>query len=61
MTTEQRLQEIELRLERVEAILTQKIVLPEPLLEDRQWMEANSGSLSELEPYDWGPEGPPQR
>lgn len=28
--------------------------------EDRAWLDADLSRLSEHEPYDWGPEGPPR-
>lgn len=28
--------------------------------EDRTWMDADSAALDDLEPYDWGPNGPPK-
>ena len=31
-----------------------------PTAEDRAWLDADLSRLGELEPYDWGPDGPPK-
>ncbi len=28
--------------------------------EDREWLDSDLSRLDELEPYDWGPDGPPK-
>lgn len=28
--------------------------------EDKAWLDADLSRMGELEPYDWGPEGPPE-
>ncbi len=36
--------------------------VPEPealTAEDREWLDADLSRLGEIEPYEWGPEGPP--
>jgi DNA-binding XRE family transcriptional regulator len=40
--------------------LLEYIPPPEPMTpEDRAWLETDLSRLSDFEPYDWGPEGPP--